>query len=68
MSMDPVERLRRANPVPGTPAAPPIEPLLARRKAARNRTASSILRTLVRVDHIGYFTQCRSRSRCWAQS
>lgn len=30
MSMDPVERLRRANPVPGTPAAPPIEPLLAR--------------------------------------
>jgi hypothetical protein len=30
MKKDPIERLRRANPLPGTPAAPPIEPLLAR--------------------------------------
>ena len=29
MSKDPIERLRRVNPVPDTPAAPPIEPLLA---------------------------------------
>jgi hypothetical protein len=30
MSKDPIERLRRANPLPDTPAAPPIEPLLVR--------------------------------------
>jgi hypothetical protein len=30
MSKDPIERLRPANPLPDTPVAPPIEPLLAR--------------------------------------